>query len=294
MMTRKKVPLYKSLEIEPKQGGQKQVLSKNFLTQKKKEQIPLAKDISDKPIVIKATPKNDDGFIPPPNNFVAVGQVQQAWATKEVTGLPDEMQDNNWSENASEEEKDLVEQKIKDLQGIDPLSLNMDKSTNVQLFKNQLEKVYNEIANQLSNIEVNEFNTIKNKILSQDGVLGQILNNFKNNLTPQERNIVGEFVSNFIDRLKLLLSSKEEEFDSEDIYDENDSEDNSYDVQRLTFSLEEGEYVIFVDNEFLVKMPDSVAVRNSLQRLILGDNIDIERIKVLKRIPIDFGVVLDG
>lgn len=347
-------PEYQKLDLEPKEGG-KSLLHDEFglpkvAHQSHKVDVPILKKISNKPVVIKASepkqpsssflPKkgipttsaqqsfSDDGFIPPKNNFVSVGQVESAWATKEVTGLPDTknskspMVDNNWPETSSEEDGDAVQNHVKKLQGMNPLE-DLESSVRKN-FEHQLQVMLTEVVEELSVVDsLDDFADLKSRILGKNGILSDILRQFSK-IPSTERVAVGQLVNDVIDQLKLEFEAKEYELTSDAEEDEEkmhedyegdppdaeessqvhweDGEEPELDVgpgpepqttAKISSALAAGQFAIFIDDKLFVTVATSKEVREVLTKLILGNNVPVENIQLIKRIPIDFGVILD-
>lgn len=336
-------PEYQRLDYEPKEGG-RSLLHDEFGLPKvapasNKGDIPIMKEIPNEPVAIKASqpkaqvsngiPKRgtpsilaqqsfvDDGFIPPKNNFVSVGQVDNAWATKEVTGLPDtankdsKMVDNNWPENPSEEDGDQVAQQVEKLQGMNPLAdLENDKvSATRKHFEHRLQHIITEVIEKLQVVDtLDELANIKANVLGKNGILASILRQFSK-IPPADRAVIGEAINNIIDQLKLEFEAKEYELTS-DTEDEEDSqvqwndeeepepeEEPGADIPQATAkistALEEGQFAILIEDKLFSTVDDAQEARKVLTRLILGNNVPVENIQLIKRVPIDFGVILD-
>lgn len=338
-------PEYQRLDIEPREGGRSLLhdefgLPKVSQTPTNKGDIPVMPEISGEPVHIKAsepdigkvhmftgTPKrgvpspkaqqvvtSDDGFFPPKNNFVSVGQVENAWATKEVTGLPDTdntMVDNNWPEDPSEEDGAAVEQHIESLQGANPLEdLENEKvSAARKHFEDRLKHIFAEVVAKLQMVEtLDDLDDFKANVLGKSGVMNVILRQF-GQIPASDRQVVGELVNNVIDQLKLEFEAKEYELSEEedDVEDQPAEEDwaehdqSNADVgpgpqpqtAKVSAALEEGQFAILIEDKLLTTVDDAESARAALSRLILGNNVPVESLQLIKRIPIDFGVILD-
>lgn len=339
-------PAYQKLDIEPKDGGKSLLYDKFGLPKvaslpTNKDDIPIM-DISNEPITVKASepqvqishviPKrgfpsqqmfSDDGFIPPKNNFVSVGQVDSAWATKEVTGLPDTnntnttMVDNNWPQNSSEQDGESIAKHVEKLQGMNPLAdLENDQvSATRKHFEHKLQHIITEVIEKLQVVDsLDALANIKANIFGKNGVLASILRQFSK-IPLSDRVVIGESINNIIDQLKLEFEAKEYELTSdtedEEEYpeDESDLEEESefssedeedLDVglgpqgtAKISTSLKEGQLAILIEDKLFTTVDDAKEARKVLTKLILGNNIPVENIKLIKRIPIDFGVILD-
>jgi hypothetical protein len=325
-------PEYQRLDTDVKEGG-KSLLHDEFGLPKvassaHKGDIPIMKDVSNEPIQVKASepdvnrihiarripqrgnplPQDDDGFLPPKNNFVAVGQVDSAWNVKEVTGLPDKMVDNNWPADSSDDEGDIVEQKIQDLQGIDPLGIvNDQKVTSThKIFEDRLNHILAEVSQKLYEINsIDEFNDFKVNVLGQNGPLQSVLQQFAQ-LPQSERPVIGQLVNDVIDQLKLAFEEKEYDLSSfdediiqptdDELEDYNQSEDDITEEEvvttKISTALEENHYAILVNDQLFAIAENQERARNILSNLILGKDIPVDDIQLIKRIPIDFGIIL--
>jgi hypothetical protein len=336
-------PEYQRLDYEPKDGG-KSLLHDEFGLPKvapqptNKGDFPIMKEVSNKPVVIKASDPNkkqssnlvlkkgipvvsaqqnfsDDGFIPPKNNFVSVGQVETAWATKEVTGLPDtknsksQMVDNNWPETVSEEDGDAVQNHVETLQGMNPLK-DLESSVRKNL-EHQLQVMLTEVTEELSVMDsLDDFADLKSRVLGKNGILSDILIQFSK-IPSAERVAVGQLVNDVIDQLKLEFEAKEYELTSSSEEDEEKmhedyegeppdlSEEKSEEAEepqatvKISSALAAGQFAIFIDDKLFVTLSSAKEAREVLTKLILGNNVPVENIQLIKRIPIDFGVILD-
>lgn len=338
--TKRRPPEYQRLDYEPKEGG-RSLLHDEFGLPKvapssNKGDILIMKDIPNEPVAIKASqpkaqvsnglPKrgvpsvlaqqsfDDDGFIPPKNNFVSVGQVDNAWATKEVTGLPDttnkdsKMVDNNWPKNSSEEENEQVAQQVEKLQGMNPLAdLENDQVSAMRKhFEHKLQHIITEVIEKLQVVDtLDDLANIKANVLGKNGILASILRQFSK-LPPSDRAVIGESINNIIDQLKLEFEAKEYELTS-DTEDEEEYPEDESDLEdeedldlgpgpqeiKISTSLEEGQFAILIEDKLFTTIDDAQEARKVLTKLILGNNVPVENIQLIKRIPIDFGVILD-
>lgn len=330
--TKKQTPEYQRLDIEPKEGG-KSLLHDEFgipkvSTYQRKEKALEPSDISNRPVHVKASlpivntksssgiPKRgtplieeEDDFVPPRSNFVAVGQKEHTWYAPEVAGpRPSSVDQKEIIDNNDEIDVDA-------LQGTDPF-IDL-KEDGVSEIREEFEKTLGMIEEQsllmISTVKSPEdLKVAKATIFGKNSDLTAILREFKN-IPPNERRIVGEIINYTLENIKLELSSKGEEFvsaervrntvpapessDSHDVEDEDEDEDENEDEEHVPStakisSLQDGHYAVFIDDKLFNTFSDTNSVREILSRLILGNNIDVTRIQVIKRIPIDFGVVL--
>lgn len=324
--TKKQPPEYQRLDLEPKEGG-RSLLHDEFGIPKvsptqKKASLPEAPDIPNEPVHVKASvpstniraplgvpkrgapiPSDDDGFVPPPSNFVAVGQKDHTWYAPEVTGpRPPPVQLDE--ENEIIDNNDDVD--IESLQGADPFAdLKEEGGSEI---REQFEKTLAYIEEQAlaliySATTLEELDKVKGYIFGKDSDLTAVLREFKN-IPVNERRIVGEVINYAVENLKLEITAKAKELSHEDPApepspEEDEDEDKSHPDDKSfnpptakISSLQDGHYAIFIDDKLFNTAPDVKLAREILSRLILGNNIDITRIQVIRRIPIDFGVVL--
>jgi hypothetical protein len=318
------IPEYQRLGIEPNEGG-KSLLHDEFGIPNSspvpnKKEANSINDVYNQPIVIKASspdlstsqvskgPPNrgrpaksaeqfyqqdDDKFIPPKSNFVNVGNHEHTWYNEKVAGP--KMIDNN----------DEID--IDSIQGRNPLSEieNEDMLELSQRFTQQLDAIRNNISfklNKVSNLE--ELKYFNSSIFGQNGVFTKIINQFTN-MNFQEKYVLGDLLDTYLNDIKCLLSSKEKDLQSQDennpdegyssLPDERSDQDqsDSYDTgSEISINLEENQFSILVDDKPFTILLTEKSVRQVLTKLILGNNIDVERIKLIKRISIDFGVIL--
>lgn len=259
------------------------------------------------------TEEEDDRFIPPKSNFVSVGQKEHTWYDDKVAG-PSEMVDNNALDpNAPDEQ--LID--TNSLQGANPLAdvENEEVSEIRKHFEQRLRYVHDGVLSQLEDVvNLEDLEQFKANVLGKGGVFAAVLRQFKK-LPPQERRVVGELVNSVIDSLKLEFEAKEYEFLSEEDEDEEfppevgeyeegrNPEDEDTDANmdvgpaqpqtaKVSSALGEGQYAVLVDDKLFTVVDSAQDARQVLSRLILGNNVDVERIQLIKRVPIDFGVVL--
>lgn len=359
--TKRQPPAHQQMDIDPAEGGRSLLHDEHGMprvTPAPKQESPPLKELPNIPISIKASvpaqpqiargvPKKgqpspaaqqvlqsdeDDGFIPPKNNFVNVGQTEHVWYDEKVAGpseVKQEIIDNN------------KEVDVEKLQGLDPMAdvQSSEVSEVRKQFEKRLNYIYNSVLTQLEDVvDLDQLDQFKSNVLGKNGVFVAVLKQFKK-LPPEERQAVGELINSFIDNLKLEFEAKEnefliltdeegdEEFDGEG-YDElvnemieapakvveklnkdqrtqgapeprsepeaEDPGDREEDPPpaKVSATLSEGQYGVLVDDKLFVVVDSNQDARNVLSRLILGNNVAVERIQLIKRIPIDFGVVL--
>jgi hypothetical protein len=341
-------PEYQRLDIEPKVGGHS-LLHDEFGMPKvsggQRRNIPEMKEISGDPVVIKAskpgkiknrgylTLKEDgnhvkvpsfsgsniapddeeDNFIPPKSNFVAVGHVEHAWYDDKVAG-PSTV-DNN--ENVD----------IEKLQGLNPLAdvENAKIAKSVEFFRKRLSYVKSFTITEL--VEVNdeqELSDLKVKIFGQKGIFTDILKQL-GSLKEVDRPVIGELVNQVYSELQLEIEGKayeleseaaeanevtewpedmatitrdEDEEDEDETPDEETDEENEADDEESSNSpsdsptVPEGHYAIIVDGKLLDVSESSEKARNFISHLLLNENLSLDSIQLIKRIKIDFGIIL--
>lgn len=323
-------PEWQRMELEPEEAGRSRLHDEHGIpkvSNMQKKDIPRLQEISNEPVKIKASERNnpshiatmipnkgmpvktseqdyeDDGFIPPKNNFVSVGQVEHAWYGDRVAGPKREMIDNN--DNVDNIEK---------LQGLNPMDLeSKDKNSPEWRFKRRLENAFQNILAQLETVvNMDQFKVFRTNVFGDRGIFSKILAQF-NELSQAERRSVGEFVNNFIDSLELEFGAKEAEL-NDDLDEEEEFDEEGYDQmvaeeeeeegedtvtnERFTNLLKPTDIAVFVDGK-LVKVLSgrsknvTTELSDLINQIIVGNNInldDLDRIEVVKRLPINFGV----
>jgi hypothetical protein len=286
------IPEYQRLDIEPAEGGKplllndfgKPLISKEI---KNKLKVPLLKEITNEPIHCKAQPENNkkpidnDGFVPPKSNFVSIGNTK----------------DHVWYDLPLSSKEDEID--IDALQGLDPLTSEIDASMSEQIIATEkmLTDIKNNVVKHLSTINnLDDLKLLKINLFGKNSNFDQMLR-YINILQPKEKHVIGEMIANTMSILSLELDAKEYEFITskeetieEDIEDE-EIEDEEYNSTE-NISLLEGDYSIYLDGENISVEQDINIIRKMLSKLLLEDNIDISRIMLIKRIPIDFGVLI--
>jgi hypothetical protein len=320
-------PEYQRLDIEPKIGGQS-LLHDEFgipkVTASNRKNVPMMKEISGDPVSVKAsasTPAkttfrkpgvkkmvvvdDDDKFIPPKNNFVSVGNVEHAWYDDKVTGIID----NN-------EEVD-----VEKLQGINPLAdlKNPKTAESIKFFTKRLQHVKSLVIAELAEItDLGELNNLRANTFGPKGIFTDIVRQL--DTLKVDKVLVGELVSQMYSELDLEIGGKEfeltseaeedsevtewpedmaqivqptDEDDDEQVQEENEIDPESSDVASTRpAAIPEGHYAIIVDGKLVNIKEDIVAVRDFIGNLLLNDNLDIDKIQLIKRIKIDFGIIL--
>jgi hypothetical protein len=324
-------PEYQRLDIEPKVGGQP-LLHDEFgfpkVGSEKRRNIPSTREISGEPVVVKASPAtstnptkptfrkqikksadDDDKFIPPKNNFVSVGNVEHAWYDDKVTGIID----NN-------EEVD-----IEKLQGINPLAdmKNPKTAESIKFFTKRLQHVKSLVVAELSEItDLQELKNLRENTFGPKGIFTDIVKQL--DTLKVDKVVIGELVSNMYSELDLEIGGKEFELTSEAEEDsqitewpeemaqivrpppDEDDDEDEEEVQEEDQSdseevaaepacpaaIPEGHYAVIVDGKLVNIEEDAGTVRDFISDLLLNENLEIDRIQLIKRIKIDFGIIL--
>jgi hypothetical protein len=319
--------------MEPKVGGQS-LLHDEFGMPKvsggKRRNVPEMKEISGEPVAVKASkpsakisfkkpnqpiaqPKveEEDSFIPPKSNFVAVGHVEHAWYDDKVAG-PSTI-DNN-------EEVD-----IEKLQGLNPLADvdNTKVAKSVEFFKKRLAYVKSFTVAELAEVnDEQELSDLKVKIFGKKGIFTDILKQLGS--LKGDKAVVGELINQVYSELQLEIEGKayeleseaaeanevtewpedmvaitrdededeneasDEEADEEDEADDEESADSPSDSPAVP----EGHYAIIVDGKLLDVVESAEKARDFISHLLLNENLTLDSIQLIKRIKIDFGIIL--
>jgi hypothetical protein len=311
-------PEYQRLDIEPNVGG-RQLLHDEFgkinKGRDKRDNIPQLEEIGNEPVMVKAAQPNkvsfrkpmtkvnkveDDGFIPPKDNFVSVGNVEHAWYDEKVTGPSI---DNN----------EVVD--VEKLQGINPLSVSDSKV--LEFFTKRLAYVKSFVLNELADIvNEQEIAELKAKVFGKTGIFTEILKKL-GSVQPNDRAPIGELVNQTYSDIQLEIEGKMYELQSEAEEDEdmewpeemaviekNDDENNEVE-ENVEESVEEndgikeeqtipeGHYAVIMDGSLVEVLEDDLSAKNYISNLILNENVDLKSIQLIKRIKIDFGLILD-
>jgi hypothetical protein len=114
-----------------------------------------------------------------------------------------------------------------------------------------------------------------------------------------EQIVMSNLISDVYEELKFECEAKSYSFDEEEEEEvENEPVQEKDEMKKETdkhdqFSFNEGCYAIILDNNptpMVVNTQEEARIL--LSRLILGNNIDISRLQLIKRLPIDFGVLI--
>ncbi len=326
-------PAYQQLDLEPKEGGRSLLHDEFGIpkvSSKPEDNLPPLKELPNEPVKIKASipdeskykmakgipqkgmpvksaeqmMERDDGFIPPKSNFVNVGQVDHAWHDEKVTGLPEQAMIDNNSLDSEDIDTDA-------LQGLDPLADGQPQVSKIrQEYEERLNTILVKVAEQMKRVtNLEQLKQFKGNVLGKKGVLAAVLKEFAK-LPKGERQALGQLVNQFVEALRLefdaleyeLISNKEDDEEDMGMYPAEEEETVPEPVQNSegSLSLQEGDYAILVDNKLFKLVhhepgnpPPEVDVRHILSRLVLGNDIDVERVQVIKRCRVDFGITLD-
>lgn len=310
-------PEYKRLDIEPKVGGGSLLhdefgMPKTGPTQHKGD-IPMMNELPNEPVMIKSSeiddkplgkrPQraafpiviDDDKFIPPKSNFVSVGNVDTGWYNDKVVGpvKTNPIIDNN----------DVLD--TDSLQGMNPLA--SPSETSVKFFSGMLKNIKDITNAQLPKVnDLNELSELRAKILGKQGVFNQVLVHF-NKVPPPEKAAIGSLISDAVSDLTLEFESKEYEFISSDNEQEEEGpvfeEDEDEDFEKETADPEQflvvsklppGSYTVLVVED-VIKTVDTVdEARKIIEELVLSEKAKLEDVQLIKKIAVDFGVILNG
>jgi hypothetical protein len=319
-------PEHLRLDIEPKVGGQS-LLHDEFGMPKtgggQRRNIPPMKEISNEPVVVKASKsgkiktrgtitikedgnyikvpdftgsniEEDDKFIPPKSNFVSVGNMEHAWYDEKVTGPS--MVDNN----------DEVD--VDSLQGINPLveKENSKIGEAVEFFTKKLQYIKTLVITELSEItDAEEIKNLRQNTFGENGIFTEVvkkimsLNTNKHSLTT--------LIDYMYSEIDLEIQGKEFELQSEVVDDE--TEEWPEDMAQIPLAdeeladkeitdnedkaaIQEGEFAIIVHNDIVDIVKDIESARDLISKIVLNDNVDLSAIQLVKRIKIDFGIIL--
>lgn len=313
-------PEYKRLDIEPKVGGGSLLhdefgMPKTGPTQHKGD-IPMMNELPNEPVMIKSSEKedkplgkrpqraafpiviDDDKFIPPKSNFVSVGNVDTGWYNDKVVGpvKTNPIIDNN----------DVLD--TDSLQGMNPLA--SPSETSVKFFSGMLKNIKDITNAQLPKVnDLNELSELRAKILGKQGVFNQVLVHF-NKVPPPEKAAIGALISDAVSDLTLEFESKEYEFISSDneqeeeevVYDDEEDEDFEEDPEEkaevagtlVCSNLPPGSYAVLVKENLIAMANTAEKAKKLIEELVLGEKAKLEDVQLIKKIAVDFGVILNG
>lgn len=328
-------PEHQRLDIEPKIGGQS-LLHDEFGMPKaggdKRRNIPVMKEISGEPVVVKASasatpikttfrkpgvkkaPVDDDKFIPPKNNFVSVGNVEHAWYDDKVTGIID----NNEEIGGSQGGADATDR----LQGMNPLAdiKNPKIAESIKFFTKRLQHVKSLVVAELADItDLRELKNLRENTFGPKGIFTDIVRQL--DTLKVDKVVIGELVSQMYSELDLEIGGKEfeltseaeedsqvtewpedmaqivrplpDEDDDEEVQEENETGSESAAVASARpAAIPEGHYAVIVDGKLVNIEEDAGAVRDFIGDILLNENLELDRVQLIKRIKIDFGIIL--
>jgi len=91
----------------------------------------------------------------------------------------------------------------------------------------------------------------------------------------------------------VLPSQKDDDHEEDDQEDEEDSEGSDVASEDST-AIPEGYYAVIIDNKLIGVEENIDVVRSIISKLLLNeeDSVSLDRIQIMKRIKIDFGIIL--
>jgi Tfp pilus assembly protein PilP len=271
------------------------------------------------------TLQDDDKFIPPKSNFVSVGQSDHTWYDDKVAGPSERMIDNNEEMNIENLQRVSVVDAEKNVFGLvgkpDPLSQKVKNAQSKQ-FEARVINVFDSIKEQMDDITSTEdLQTFLQNVRAENGVLAKLFKLFKK-IPESEKEDIGALIDARIQQFNIDFKAKEheleldesevEESEPEELEDDFQDQDNdpfvessnaqsedeeidhkdAPDTAKISQTLKEGQYGILVDDKLFTVLPDAASAKQALTRLVLGNEVDLSRIQVIKRIGIDFGILL--
>jgi hypothetical protein len=190
-------------------------------------------------------------------------------------------------------------------------------------FEKKLAHVKNLVVAQLAEVtEIEELQNLRENLFGRKGIFTDIVR--KLDTLKIDNSVIGELVSQVYTELDLEIEGKsyeltapqeeteediefarqflaqsepdpqpqEEESNEEDEKeDANDSADNNEKVADIR-AVPEGSYVILIDGKFELIIDDIEIARKMITKGVLENDIALERVQLIKRIPIDFGIIL--
>jgi hypothetical protein len=254
----------------------------------------------------------DDKFIPPKDNFVIVGGSEDhTWYDKRVTGIADDQQmvDNN----------EVID--VEKLQGINPLIEKaasdvvdefiqdefiqepvIEKELKVKEILQRLDRSFRAIVSKLKEVnDIEELHNIRKNIFSENGIFYTIVeagNKYLDYLDKDKRQFFIAKIKDVFEATKLEFEAKELEFlsstDSNEEAEDPNEDEVSYDQEEISDeNTSNNLYILYVDNKLYTSKASSDAIKDVLKNLLLKNEIDISRIMLLKKINIDFGIILE-
>ena len=267
-------------------------------------------------VAVRNESDDDDKFIPPKSNFVSVGHVEHAWYDDKVAG-PSKTKAPVIVDNNDEVDVDR-------LQGINPLTDPKDPKTveAINFFTKRLNHVKSLVVSELAEItEISELKNLRQNTFGKNGIFTDIVR--KLDTLKIDKAAVGELLNQMYSELELEIQGKEFELQAEDEdadaitewpediaqavlpsqKDEDDEEDNQEDEEDSegadvasedSTAIPEGHYAVIIDNKLIGVEENIDVVKSIISKLLLNDedSISLDRIQIMKRIKIDFGIIL--
>lgn len=306
---RQYMPEHQRLELDVPKGGVSLLHDKGGLPKVSKPQKTRELSINDfetEPVLIKSKSESNDGFLPPQSNFVSVGNVEQSWYSDKVTGV---------------KEEDEVD--IDALQGLNPLVDTKDSNSlqEVKTFSKRLDNIKNAILTELGEVlGLEDFNNLRVNTFGKKGVLTEVYK-VLSTVSSNNRSIIGEKINDIRSELELEFQGKYEDLNDEEEFaasvvewpqemaqitresnekekDDTEKPDFEDSVKSSEMSsipeIAVGKYLILVDGNVLNidEEISSEQARTIISKLLLEEGVEFDRICLLKRVGLDFGVLL--
>jgi len=263
-------------------------------------------------------PDDDDKFIPPKSNFVSVGHADHVWYDDKVAG-PSKVKSKAIIIDNNDYIGDAPDATDK-LQGINPLSQNDSKTDEaIKFFAKRLDHVKSLVISQLAEItEIKELTNLRENTFGKKGLFMDVVDKLTS--LNIDKFAVGALLNQTYTELDLEIQGKEFELQAEDeaaaevtkwpediaqvvlpSTKDSEDEDKPDDEDSITDrdppsnnpDFPEGHYAVCVDDN-LVSITDNIGdARNIISNLVLNDNLELGQIQLLKRIKIDFGIILE-
>lgn len=293
-----KTPAYQKLDVEPNKAGEN--ILGNLPERKEDFSKQKREEVEERPIFVKADSlkqEEDDKFYPPLQNFSAIGSTEHAWYSEEVTGVPSSSNKEDDGTSKIIDNNDFVD--IEGLQGTDPLNqVNEDVAKKLhQYFNDKFEKIYLYSEQNCKKSKTkNDITYIKERVLGPNGLAaGVAAESLK--LDKDQRVAVTSLVKSYLVVFKELFNKYEdlkrvaEENEPVHVYESTEYKDPSSGKNTL-LDLDEDTYQIFIDDKPVKPSLAKEELKIFLNRLVLSDNVDMDRVKVFKRVSLDFGILI--
>jgi len=283
------LPEYQTRDLEPRAGG-KSLLHDDYGFPKvnpnihnPNDSIPELKSVPEIPISVKASnvfDGDDDGFFPPKANFVSVGATEEhTWYPPSVTGVTD-----------SSDDQDEID--VESLQGLNPLpDLKINQSALYQSLKNDTLEKTNKILETIQKVK-------KPDVLSKfKNTLQNSLNLFSAELNTAQQ-LSGIEQKEFKEWLNSTLVKLQEELDSRILELVGASEtipvpEKSEQDEEQEEEFPEGSYLLQVISSGRTEVIHSRDKLISLITQLVMNGVELTDLQVIKRIKLDFGVLLN-